>query len=55
VETLARRGYRFLAPVERIALDEEAPAAAAPAEAKTGFPGRVLAEVRHYFDSFRLF
>jgi cholera toxin transcriptional activator len=43
VETLARRGYRFLTPVERIALDEEAPTAAVPAETKTGFPGRVLA------------
>ena len=29
VETLARRGYRFLAPVERIALDEEASTATA--------------------------
>src|SRR5580704_9436526 len=29
VETLARRGYRFLAPVERIALDEDASTAAA--------------------------
>jgi DNA-binding winged helix-turn-helix (wHTH) protein len=55
VETLARRGYRFLAPVERIVLDEEAStvdAAAAqiseeppavPAETKAGFLDRVLA------------
>jgi DNA-binding winged helix-turn-helix (wHTH) protein len=54
VETLARRGYRFLAPVERIALDEEASAVdaaaqiseeppAVPAETKTGFLDRVLA------------
>jgi len=53
VETLARRGYRFLASVERIALDEEASAATAagpiseepppvPA-AKTGSLDRVLA------------
>jgi cholera toxin transcriptional activator len=53
VETLARRGYRFLAPVERIALDEDASSAAAtsriseepsavPAETKTGFLDRVL-------------
>jgi len=54
VETLARRGYRFLAPVERIALDEEAstPAVVAqildeppavPAETTAGFLDRVLA------------
>src|SRR5436853_3853384 len=54
VETLARRGYRFLAPVERIALDEEAstPALVAqildeppavPAETTAGFLDRVLA------------
>jgi DNA-binding winged helix-turn-helix (wHTH) protein len=54
VETLARRGYLFLAPVERIALDEEASAVdaaaqiseeppAVPAETKTGFLDRVLA------------
>jgi DNA-binding winged helix-turn-helix (wHTH) protein len=53
VETLARRGYRFLAPVERIALDEndastataqilEGPPAV-PAETKTRFLDRVLA------------
>lgn len=30
VETLARRGYRFVAPVERIAPDEEASTATAP-------------------------
>ena len=54
VETLARRGYRFVAPVERIALDEEASTVdaraqiseeppAVPAEPKTGFLDRVLA------------
>jgi cholera toxin transcriptional activator len=30
VETLARRGYRFLAPVERIGLEEDAAPASAP-------------------------
>jgi DNA-binding winged helix-turn-helix (wHTH) protein len=54
VETLARRGYRFLAQVERIPLDKDASAATvtaqiweeaqvAPAETKTGFFDRVLA------------
>jgi DNA-binding winged helix-turn-helix (wHTH) protein len=54
VETPARRGYRFLAPVERITLDEEASTVdaaaqiseeppAVPAETKTGFLGRLLA------------
>src|SRR3954466_7215939 len=54
VETLARRGYRFVAPVERIGLDEEAstvdaPAqilqgpAAVPVETKTGFLDGILA------------
>ena len=54
VETLARRGYRFLATVERIALDEDVSAAApaaqiseeppvVPGETKTGFLDRVLA------------
>jgi DNA-binding winged helix-turn-helix (wHTH) protein len=54
VETLARRGYRFLAPVERITPVEEALTVAAaaqiseeppvvPAETKTGFLDRVLA------------
>jgi cholera toxin transcriptional activator len=52
VETLARRGYRFLAPVERIALDEDASAASGqiseepptvPAETKTGLLDRALA------------
>jgi cholera toxin transcriptional activator len=53
VETLARRGYRFLAPVERIVLEEHAstPAAtgqvseeprAAPAETKTSSLDRIL-------------
>ena len=50
VETLARRGYRFLVPVDRIALDEEASVAASraqvseapPAEARVGFLERVL-------------
>jgi len=54
VETLARRGYRFLATVERIALDEDVSAAAPaaqiseeppvhPVEPKTVFLDRVLA------------
>ena len=51
VETLARRGYRFVAPVERIALDDEsgaAPVTATPqsrraATTKPGFLDRVLA------------
>jgi cholera toxin transcriptional activator len=54
VETLARRGYRFLAPVERIAPDENASTATAagripeeppviPTETKTGFLDRALA------------
>jgi cholera toxin transcriptional activator len=54
VETLARRGYRFVAPVERIAVEGDASGAAAvggvpaevtavPAEAKKGFFDRVLA------------
>lgn len=54
VETLARRGYRFLAPVERIALDEDASTAAAAGpiseapvavlvETKTGSLDRMLA------------
>lgn len=54
VETLARRGYRFLAPVERIALDEEVSTVTAavqvseaspvvPAETNLGFLDRVLA------------
>src|SRR5580692_3040447 len=30
IETLARRGYRFLAPVEQIGAEEEATVAAAP-------------------------
>jgi DNA-binding winged helix-turn-helix (wHTH) protein len=38
VETLARRGYRFVAPVERIGVDEETPAAA-PAIASDTKPG----------------
>lgn len=53
IETLARRGYRFLAPVERIVQDEEISTVtaaaqileespAAPGEAKTGFLDRVL-------------
>jgi len=53
VETLARRGYRFLAPVERIALGEEASTAAAagqipeelpalPLETKAGPLDRIL-------------
>jgi cholera toxin transcriptional activator len=52
VETLARRGYRFLAPVERIAVDEDASTAsgeiseeprAVPLEKKTGLLDRALA------------
>jgi cholera toxin transcriptional activator len=50
VETLARRGYRFLAPVERIAMNEEASIAvqvsqpaAVQAETKTRFLDSVLA------------
>jgi DNA-binding winged helix-turn-helix (wHTH) protein len=50
IETLARRGYRFVAQVERIELREEASTAAArtetlsaiPADASTGFLDRVL-------------
>jgi DNA-binding winged helix-turn-helix (wHTH) protein len=53
VETLARRGYRFLAPVERIAeqastIDmaaqvSEAPVTVPKAQTRTGFLGRILA------------
>jgi DNA-binding winged helix-turn-helix (wHTH) protein len=55
IETLARRGYRFVAPVERIALEEDAatpaviaqasdePASATQIEVKTGFLDRILA------------
>ncbi|MGD0095073.1 MAG: winged helix-turn-helix domain-containing protein [Terracidiphilus sp.] len=53
VETLARRGYRFVAPVERIGLDEEQscvePAVAPnqqkapPPQPETRFRGRILA------------
>jgi len=51
VETLPRRGYRFLAPVERIALDEDtsiaAPVSQQPsavqADTKAGLLDRVLA------------
>jgi cholera toxin transcriptional activator len=51
VETLPRRGYRFLAPVERIALEEDdappaqvsEPPAAVAAQTKPGFLDRVLA------------
>jgi cholera toxin transcriptional activator len=53
IETLARRGYRFVAPVERIAAPEAASAASSktesldesalvPADANTGFFDRVL-------------
>lgn len=45
VETLARRGYRFVAPVERI-VSEEMPKAAQPADAEareTGFLDGILA------------
>jgi cholera toxin transcriptional activator len=52
IETLARRGYRFVAPVERIALPEDSVAepraeiseapAAVPAAAKQGFLDQVL-------------
>src|ERR1700678_3601990 len=43
VETLARRGYRFVAPVERItAVEQDALEAPAPEEASTGFLDRVL-------------
>jgi DNA-binding winged helix-turn-helix (wHTH) protein len=50
IETLARRGYRFVAQVERIALPEEAATAdfrtetlaAVPENASTGFLDRVL-------------
>jgi len=44
VETLARRGYRFVAPVERIAPQEESgDLPAIPAETKTALSGGVLA------------
>jgi cholera toxin transcriptional activator len=51
VETLPRRGYRFLAPVERIALDEDVSTAAqvseqppaTPVESTPGFLDRMLA------------
>jgi DNA-binding winged helix-turn-helix (wHTH) protein len=51
VETLARRGYRFLAPVERVVLEEDVSPAAgileqtaiAPEKTKTGFLDGVLA------------
>jgi cholera toxin transcriptional activator len=54
IETLARRGYRFLASVERIALDEEASAvpvgtqileeqSIVPKESRTAFLDRILA------------
>jgi DNA-binding winged helix-turn-helix (wHTH) protein len=52
VETLARRGYRFLAPVERMEAEDEAPASIPPApveptlpqpEAKSSYLDRVLA------------
>lgn len=55
VETLTRRGYRFLASVERIVLEEEAstmaivaqvsvePLTVPTAQAKTGFLDRILA------------
>src|ERR1700679_3481445 len=45
VETLARRGYRFLAPVERVVLGEDASTAVVetPAEVKTGFLDGILA------------
>jgi cholera toxin transcriptional activator len=42
IETLARRGYRFVAPVERIALEEEV-SIPAPVETKTAFLDHVLA------------
>lgn len=50
IETLARRGYRFVAPVERIALEGEAGAAASPARAAVadesgpGFLDRILSQ-----------
>lgn len=45
VETLARRGYRFVAPVDRITASEPAltPVPAVPVEVSTGFPSRALA------------
>jgi DNA-binding winged helix-turn-helix (wHTH) protein len=52
IETLARRGYRFVAPVERLSARDEAPAALTPAEgavrldappAATPLRGRILA------------
>jgi cholera toxin transcriptional activator len=45
VETLARRGYRFVAPVERIALDPTAPGTAHTEEEATGIP----ADIRNGF------
>ena len=50
IETLARRGYRFVAPVERIALEGEAGTAASPAQtavaaaSSPGFMDRVLSQ-----------
>src|SRR5271154_3817911 len=43
VETLARRGYRFVAPVERIALNEDA-SAPAPEPEPSGSNEHTLAE-----------
>ncbi len=54
IETLARRGYRFVAPVERIAMDEDPSLIASSAltledrpaattEPESGFLGRILA------------
>jgi cholera toxin transcriptional activator len=48
VETLARRGYRFVAPVERIALDSDASDEAAMAEVLEA-PSAVLEEKKERF------
>jgi cholera toxin transcriptional activator len=49
IETLARRGYRFIAPVERIGLDPDTipvPASPSQPQLETGFLDRVLASER---------
>jgi cholera toxin transcriptional activator len=50
VETLARRGYRFLAPVERIALDEESSTAGAAGQISEEPPAGPAETNRRFFD-----